>query len=726
MSLFSPTTQAIFYNYKAAPVQRMLDFDYAAHRETPSVACIVTPGAPARGSSFQKAFFGHREVALPVYGTSAEASRAHPTADVLINYASYRSAYASSLEALRDTGDRVRTVVIIAEGVPERDVKVLIATAGRLNKWLIGPATVGAVQAGAFKVGDAAGTLENIRRCKLYRPGSVGFVSKSGGLSNEMYNVLARATDGVFEGVAVGGDAYPGSTLTDHVLRYERMPAVRMVVVLGELGGRDEFGIADAMRDGRVRKPVVAWVAGTCARKFHTAEVQFGHAGAKSSGDDRSDSAEAKNEALRAAGAVVPHSFEGFADAIASVFQRLDKSAPTTSAPEEAATAAPRPRSPRELPMDYSAAMKAGQLRRATNMVCTISDERGEEPLYAGVPISALLADHGGIGDVVSLLWFKRRMPRWATKFIEMCVIVAADHGPCVSGAHNAIVTARAGKDVVSSLCSGLLTIGPRFGGAVDDAALNFMRGCDAGTPADEFVEGMKRQGRRVEGIGHRIKSADNKDSRVELLSAYAREHFPAVRYLAYAESVEAYTLQKSANLVLNIDGCMGALFADLLNGCIDDDDEGDAKQGEDDEGGDRSENDADGSEDECESEERIVERRARVRAIIELGALNGLFVLARSIGFIGHALDQRRMKQPLYRHPVDDVLYAHDESVRWHGAGHGHGHRGKRARDRVMPAAAAESGEDGGDDERARKRRRERDGRTTASTITSSSSSSS
>ena len=56
------------------------------------------------------------------------------------------------------------------------------------------------LQAGAFRIGDTAGTLENIIACKLHRPGSVGFVSKSGGMSNEMYNVLSRATDGLYEG----------------------------------------------------------------------------------------------------------------------------------------------------------------------------------------------------------------------------------------------------------------------------------------------------------------------------------------------------------------------------------------------------------------------------------------------------------------------------------------------------------------------------------------------
>ena len=56
------------------------------------------------------------------------------------------------------------------------------------------------LQAGAFRIGDTAGTLDNIGACKLHRPGSVGFVSKSGGMSNEMYNVLSRTTDGLYEG----------------------------------------------------------------------------------------------------------------------------------------------------------------------------------------------------------------------------------------------------------------------------------------------------------------------------------------------------------------------------------------------------------------------------------------------------------------------------------------------------------------------------------------------
>jgi ATP citrate (pro-S)-lyase len=74
-----------------------------------------------------------------------------------------------------------------------------------------------------------------------------------------------------------------------------------------------------------------------------------------------------------------------------------------------------------------------------------------------------VLKQNLGIGGVISLLWFQRRLPVYACKFIEMCLMVTADHGPAVSGAHNTIVCARAGKDLVSSLVSGLLTIVSRL-----------------------------------------------------------------------------------------------------------------------------------------------------------------------------------------------------------------------------------------------------------------------
>ena len=114
---------------------------------------------------------------------------------------------------------------------------------------------------------------------------------------------------------------------------------------------------------------------------------------------------------------------------------------------------------PPKIPIDYAWAQELGLIRKPASFVSTICDDRGQELLYAGMPISEVFKEELGIGGVVSLLWFKRRLPLYATKFIEMVLMLTADHGPAVSGAHNTIVTARAGKDLVSSLASGLLTI---------------------------------------------------------------------------------------------------------------------------------------------------------------------------------------------------------------------------------------------------------------------------
>eukprot|EP01032_Pedospumella_encystans_P034029 gene34029-38467_t len=315
---------------------------------------------------------------------------------------------------------------------------------------------------------------------KLYRPGSVAYVSKSGGMSNELNNIIARNSDGVYEGVAIGGDRYPGSLFLDHMLRYNDNPEIKMMVLLGEVGGIDEYAVCEAIKSGRITKPLVGWVMGTCASIFPY-EVQFGHAGAMARGD--LETAAAKNTALAAAGAHVPRSFDAIGEKIYEVYAGL----------VERGVIVPKPEPPApKIPMDYNWAKRLGLIRKPANFISSISDDRGDELTYAGMPISECIQEDIGVGGVLSLLWFRRRLPPYATKFIEMVLMVSADHGPAVSGAHNTIVAARAGKDLVSSLCSGLLTVGPRFGGALDDAASLFMAAVDEGLDANAFVKSMR------------------------------------------------------------------------------------------------------------------------------------------------------------------------------------------------------------------------------------------
>ncbi len=617
--LFGRSTRAILYNFQPAAIQRMLDFDYACRRSTPSIAAIVYASRPG----FHKCFWGGKEILLPIYRTTHDAAQRHPEADVFINFASFRSSFETSKEALFEPS--IRTLAIIAEGVPERRTKELIAIAQGEQKWIIGPATVGGIKPGCFKIGNAAGSIENIIERKLYTPGRVGFVSKSGGMSNEMYNILSLAcgpTRGkaafhpaLNEGISIGGDSYPGSTLLDHLLRFEANPAIKMLVALGEVGGEGEYLIADALRAKRITKPLVIWTIGTCTRLL-PGEVQFGHAGARA--DVERETAYEKNRELRSAGALVPQSYDDLGEIIHEVYQDLIRKG------QLAAIEAPEPV---RIPLDLKDAEKKGLVRRSTSFISTISDDRGEELTYNGVKISDIITERLGIGGTIGLLWFKKQLPRYACDFLDMLLVLVADHGPAVSGAHNAMVAARAGKDVVSALTSGLLTIGPRFGGAIDSSAHFLKEACDQGIPADKFVGDMKGRNMPIPGIGHRVKSVDNPDRRVELIKAYARTHFGSCKYLNYALEVEKVTTKKKGNLILNVDGCIAVSFLDMLYTTeLFDEDE--------------------------------------IENIFKLGSLNGLFLIGRSIGIIGHVMDQKRLSQNLYRHPWDDIIYMNAEDT--------------------------------------------------------------
>ena len=148
-----------------------------------------------------------------------------------------------------------------------------------------------------------------------------------------------------------------------------------------------------------------------------------------------------------------------------------------------------------------------------------------------------------------------------------------------------------------------------------------FSEAFDSGIIPMDFVNNTKKDGKLIMGIGHRVKSLNNPDKRVTLVAEFAKENFPCTPLLDYAREVEQITTKKKPNLILNVDGCIAVCFVDLLR------------------------NSGFFTKDESET-------------YIKTGSLNGMFVLGRSIGFIGHFLDQKRLKQGLYRHPWDDISY--------------------------------------------------------------------
>ncbi|RWR95230.1 ATP-citrate synthase beta chain protein 2 [Cinnamomum micranthum f. kanehirae] len=207
-------------------------------RETPSVAGIINPGA----EGFQKLFLVRRKLR---YQFIRAACAAHPIADFLSTL--HHSEAASSMAALKQP--TIKVVAIIAEGVPEADAKQLF----------IGPATVGAFKLEHLRLVTLQERIDNIIQCKLYRPGSVGFVSKSvRGMSNELYNTIARVTDGIYERHSNRRRCVSCSTLSDHVLRFNNIPQPKTW-------------------EGPKTPVVAAWVSGLVL-DFSSQKVQFGHA----------------------------------------------------------------------------------------------------------------------------------------------------------------------------------------------------------------------------------------------------------------------------------------------------------------------------------------------------------------------------------------------------------------------------------------------------------------
>ncbi|OQO09502.1 putative ATP-citrate synthase subunit 1 [Cryoendolithus antarcticus] len=605
-ALYHPKTRCFVYGMQTKAVQGMLDFDFICKRKQPSVAGIIYTFG---GQFVSKMYWGTTETLLPVYQSPEQAMAKHPDVDCVVNFASSRSVYTSTMELL--TYPQIKSIAIIAEGVPERRAREILHAAKKKGVTIIGPATVGGIKPGAFKIGNTGGMMDNIVASKLYRKGSVGYVSKSGGMSNELNNIIAQTTDGVYEGVAIGGDRYPGTTFIDHMLRYQADPDCKILVLLGEVGGIEEYRVIEAVKSGEITKPIVAWAIGTVASMLKT-EVQFGHAG--SFANSQLETAAMKNKTMRDAGFYVPQTFEELPAELSKVYQDLLKKGSIKPSPEPAVP---------KIPVDYAWAQELGLIRKPAAFISTISDDRGQELLYAGMPISDVFKDNIGIGGVMSLLWFRRRLPEYAGRFLEMVLMLTADHGPAVSGAMNTIITTRAGKDLISALVSGLLTIGSRFGGALDGAAEEFTRAYDKGLSPRDFVDTMRKENKLIPGIGHRVKSRNNPDLRVSLVKEFCKAQFPAgsTKLLDYAIAVETVTTSKKDNLILNVDGCVAVCFVDLMRNC--------------------------GAFSAEEAEDYL-----------KMGVLNGLFVLGRSIGLIAHFLDQKRLRTGLYRHPWDDITY--------------------------------------------------------------------
>jgi len=178
-------------------------------------------------------------------------------------------------------------VIAITEGTPVQDMLKVASVLDRSATTLIGPNCPGAITPGECKIG--------IMPAENFKPGSVGFVSRSGTLTYEIADLLSRAGLGQSTCLGIGGDPVIGLPTPAAVRLLNEDPATEIIVIVGEIGGSAEESAAEYMR-ANGKKPAVAFIAGRSAPPGK----RMGHAGAIVSGNQ--GTAESKVKAFEAAG----------------------------------------------------------------------------------------------------------------------------------------------------------------------------------------------------------------------------------------------------------------------------------------------------------------------------------------------------------------------------------------------------------------------------------------
>jgi succinyl-CoA synthetase alpha subunit len=231
---------------------------------------------------------GASHIGVPVFASAAEAMAQAPY-DAAVMFIPPALAKDAALEAI---AAGVKLLVVLTEHIPAHDVMAILLAARRAGARIVGPNTAGLVTPGEGFVGIMPGHNPNV-----FRPGSVGVVSRSGSLGTLVALNLTRAGIGQSAFIGIGGDPMIGTTTRDALAALDRDERTDAVVLVGEIGGAMEEEAAEYAAG--MTKPVVAFIAGRASPPGK----KMGHAGAIVTG--ASGSYGAKCAALEQAGVVV-------------------------------------------------------------------------------------------------------------------------------------------------------------------------------------------------------------------------------------------------------------------------------------------------------------------------------------------------------------------------------------------------------------------------------------
>ncbi len=232
---------------------------------------------------------------VPVYNTVAEALENHPGINTSFVAVPNFAAFGAIKESI---DNKIPLINILTEHIPIQDTAKAIALARKKNVRIIGPSSIGIISPGIGKVGSIGGDDPR----GVYSKGSVGVISKSGGMASEVSWILTKNNIGQSTVIGIGGDILVGSSFADLMEDFEKDDATKALVLFGEIGGTYEEEAAEFIKRGKFSKPVVAFVSGLFAETLPQG-TKLGHAGAIIYGEK--GSYKSKIKSLESAGAII-------------------------------------------------------------------------------------------------------------------------------------------------------------------------------------------------------------------------------------------------------------------------------------------------------------------------------------------------------------------------------------------------------------------------------------
>ncbi len=208
----------------------------------------------------------------PIFNSIGEAMAQFSDVNTSVIYVPPFAAKAAILEAIENN---ISLINVFVERIPIKDTAYCLAAAKEKNIRILGPSSLGLVVPGVARLGVMGGPLVN----EIFKPGSIGVISRSGGMSNELSWQLSKNGLGQSAVVHVGGDLLMGTTYADLLRLFEKDEATKAVMIFGEHGGSYEFEIVDLIKNKEYTKPLAIFVGGKFANIFPEG-MNIGHAGA--------------------------------------------------------------------------------------------------------------------------------------------------------------------------------------------------------------------------------------------------------------------------------------------------------------------------------------------------------------------------------------------------------------------------------------------------------------